>query len=65
VEDRPRRLAQAEAALDGKRPGREAFLAAADAVARAVVPLEDARYPARYRRGVAAAMTRRALESAA
>ncbi len=65
VEDKPRRLAQAEAALDGKRPGREAFLAAAQTVARAVAPLDDARYPARYRREVAAAMARRALESAA
>jgi aerobic carbon-monoxide dehydrogenase medium subunit len=65
VEGAPRRVAQAETALEGKRPGREAFLAAADAVARAVVPLNDARYPARYRRDVAAALARRALESAA
>lgn len=65
VEGTPRRIAQAEAALEGKRPGKEAFLAAADAVAQAVAPLDDARYPARYRREVAAAMARRALEGAA
>lgn len=65
VEDAPRRIAQAEAALDGKRPGKEAFLAAADAVARSVAPLDDVRCPAPYRREVARAMARRALERAA
>jgi carbon-monoxide dehydrogenase medium subunit len=65
VEDAPRRIAQAEAALEGRQPGQEAFLAAADAVARAVAPPDDARYPARYRRDVARAMARRALERAA
>jgi carbon-monoxide dehydrogenase medium subunit len=65
VEDAPRRIAQAEAALEGKRPGKEAFLAAADAVARSIVPLDDARCPAPYRREVARAMARRALERAA
>ena len=65
VEGRPRRIPQAEAVLEGKRPGDEAFRAAADAVAQTVVPLGDIRYPARYRRDVARAMTRRALESAA
>ena len=65
VEDAPRRIAQAEAALEGMRPGKEAFLAAAEAVARAVAPPDDVRYPARYRREVAQAMARRALERAA
>ncbi|HSB49443.1 MAG TPA: FAD binding domain-containing protein [Burkholderiales bacterium] len=65
VEDAPRRIAQAEAVLEGKRPGKEAFIAAADAVARAVSPPDDARNPARYRCEVAAAMARRALERAA
>ena len=65
VEGKPRRIPQAEAVLEGKRPGDEAFRAAADAVAQTVVPLGDIRYPARYRRDVARAMTRRALESAA
>lgn len=65
VEGKPRRIPQAEAALEGKRPGEDAFRAAADAVSRTVVPLDDIRYPARYRRDVARAMTRRALEGAA
>ncbi len=65
VEGKPRRISEAEAALEGKRPGKDAFRDAADAVARIVVPLDDIRYPARYRRDVARAMTRRALESAA
>lgn len=65
VEGKPRRMAQAEALLEGKRPGSDAFGAAADAVARSVAPLGDVRHPASYRRDVARAMTRRALESAA
>jgi aerobic carbon-monoxide dehydrogenase medium subunit len=65
VESAPRRIGEAEAALNGKRPGEEAFRAAADAVARTVVPVADIRYPARYRRDLAQAMTRRALEAAA
>jgi carbon-monoxide dehydrogenase medium subunit len=65
IEEAPRRIAQAEAALEGKRPGEAAFLAAADAVARAAAPLDDVRYPARYRREVARAMAHRALERAA
>jgi carbon-monoxide dehydrogenase medium subunit len=65
VEGAPRRIPGAERALEGKRPGREAFEAAADAAAQAVAPLEDIRYPTHYRRDVARAMVRRALESAA
>ena len=65
VEDRPRRIPQAEALLEGKRPGDEVFRAAADAVARSVAPLDDIRYPAEYRRDVVRAMARRALEDAA
>ncbi len=65
VEGKPRRIPQAEAVLEGRSPGIEAFRAAADAVALAVAPLDDIRYPAPYRRDVARAMTRRALESAA
>jgi carbon-monoxide dehydrogenase medium subunit len=65
IEEAPRRIAQAEAALEGKRPGEAAFLAAADAVARAAAPLDDVRYPARYRREVARAMAHRALERTA
>jgi carbon-monoxide dehydrogenase medium subunit len=65
VESAPRRIAQAEATLEGKRPGADAFRAAADAVAESVEPVNDIQYPARYRRDLARAMTRRALESAA
>ncbi len=65
VEGKPRRIPQAEAVLEGKRPGDEAFRAAANAVAHAVAPLDDVKYPVRYRRDVACAMTRRALEEAA
>lgn len=65
VENKPRRIPQAEAVLEGKRPGDEAFRAAADAVAHAVAPLDDVKYPVRYRRDVARAMSRRALEEAA
>ena len=65
VESAPRRIVEAEAALEGKRPGPDAFRDAADAVARSIAPLDDIRCPAHYRRDVARAMTRRALEGAA
>ncbi len=65
VEGRPRRIPEAESLLEGKRPGQETFRAAADAAARSVAPLDDSRYPAAYRRDLARAMTRRALEEAA
>jgi carbon-monoxide dehydrogenase medium subunit len=65
VEDRPRRIAAAEAALAGRAADAAAFREAAEAVAGAVSPLDEARYPATYRRDLARAMTRRALERAA
>jgi carbon-monoxide dehydrogenase medium subunit len=65
VEGAPRRIPEAERALEGKRPGREAFEAAAEAAAKSLAPLDDIRYPPPYRRDVARAMARRALESAA
>jgi len=65
VEGSPRRIGVAESMLEGQRPSGEVFRAAADRVARSVEPLEDARYSARYRRDLARALTRRALESAA
>ncbi len=61
----PRRIAEAEAALNGKAPGPEAFQAAGEAAAAAVEPLEDIQISAEYRRDLVLAMTRRALESAA
>lgn len=65
VEGTPRRIGAAEAMLEGQRPSGEVFRAAADRVAGSVEPLADARYSARYRRDLARALTRRALERAA
>lgn len=61
----PRRIAEAEAALNGKSPGPQAFEAAAVAAAAAIEPLEDIQISAEYRRDLVRAMTRRALDSAA
>jgi carbon-monoxide dehydrogenase medium subunit len=65
AESFPRRIAEAEAALNGKSPGPEAFHAAGDAAAAAIDPLEDIQTSADYRRDLVRAMTRRALDSAA
>lgn len=62
AEERPRRMASAEAALGGRAPGEEAFTAAADAAAEAVDPLEDIMTSAEYRRDLVRAVTRRALD---
>ncbi|MDH3240380.1 MAG: FAD binding domain-containing protein [Alphaproteobacteria bacterium] len=64
AEDRPRRIGQAEAALDGAAPGAPAFEAAARAVAEALDPMEDHATDAAYRRELAAALTIRALKRA-
>jgi aerobic carbon-monoxide dehydrogenase medium subunit len=64
VEPQPRRIAQAEQALTGKSPGKEAFAAAADAAMAAVDPLEDAITSADYRRDLTRTVVRRALEQA-
>jgi carbon-monoxide dehydrogenase medium subunit len=61
----PRRIAEAEAVLNGKVPGPEAFHAAGEAAAAAIEPLEDNQISAEYRRDLVLAMTRRALDSAA
>ena len=65
VEAQPRRIVEAEAALAGRPPGRSAFEAAAEAVAAAVDPLDDAIIGAEYRRDLSGTITRRALERAA
>jgi len=65
VEPLPRRIAQAEQALAGQAPGKEAFAAAADAAMAAVDPLEDAITSADYRRDLTRTVVRRALEQAA
>jgi len=65
AEDRPRRIAEAEAALTGKPPGEAAFRAAGEAAAEAVDPMSDPNNSAKYRRDLVRALTRRALEKAA
>jgi len=64
AEPKPRRIAQAEAALQGQKPGAEAFAAAADAAATAVDAMEDFNYSADYRRDLVRTVTYRALEHA-
>jgi carbon-monoxide dehydrogenase medium subunit len=64
VEPNPRRFQSAENALRGRKPGRAVYQDAADRVAEAVDPLSDPRYDAGYRRDLARAMVRRALEQA-
>ncbi|MDI3468836.1 MAG: Aerobic carbon monoxide dehydrogenase (quinone), medium chain [Pseudolabrys sp.] len=63
AEPHPRRIPEAEAALDGQAPGDMAFRAAAEAAAAAIDPLEDAQTDASYRRDLVRAVVRRALEA--
>jgi carbon-monoxide dehydrogenase medium subunit len=65
AEPNPRRVAEAEAALDGRTPGDAAFRAAAEATAAAIDPLEDHQTTGEYRRDLVRAVVRRALEHAA
>jgi carbon-monoxide dehydrogenase medium subunit len=58
----PRRIAEAEAALNGQSPSAAAFRAAAQATSDAVDPLEDHQTDAAYRRDLVRAVVRRALE---
>lgn len=60
----PRRIQAAERALEGAAPDAAAFARAAEAAALALDPMEDAMTDAAYRRDVARAVTRRALEQA-
>ena len=64
VEDRPIRAAAAERSLVGEEPGPELFAAAAEAAAHHVDPTSDLHASADYRRDLARAMIRRALERA-
>jgi carbon-monoxide dehydrogenase medium subunit len=61
----PRRIKEAEAALNGQAPGDQVFRAAAEAAVAAVDPLEDHQTSADYRRDLVRAVVRRALEQAA
>src|SRR6187200_781330 len=63
AEASPRRIGEAEAALNGQTPGDKAFRAAAEAAAGAIDPLEDHQTTAEYRRDLVRAVVRRALES--
>jgi carbon-monoxide dehydrogenase medium subunit len=65
AEPSPRRIHEAEVALDGKTPGDTAFRAAADAAASAIDPLEDHQTTGEYRRDLVRAVVRRALEASA
>jgi len=61
----PRRIAQAEAALNGQAPSDAVFRAAAEAAAATVDAMEDHQTSADYRRDLVRAVVRRALEQAA
>jgi carbon-monoxide dehydrogenase medium subunit len=63
AEPSPRRIPEAEAALNGQAPGDAAFRAAAEAASAAVDPLEDHQTDAAYRRDLVRAVVRRALEN--
>ena len=65
AEPSPRRIGEAEAALDGQAPGDKIFRAAAEAAAAAIDPLEDHQTTGDYRRDLVRAVVRRALEQAA
>lgn len=65
AEDRPRRITEAEASLDGAVPGPQVFSTAAELVHACLDPMTDATTDARYRRDLAATLTRRALQEAA
>ena len=65
AEERPRRIAEAEAVLAGRAPDDAAFRAAAEVTADAIDPLEDIQADAEYRRDLVRAVVRRALERAA
>lgn len=63
IEERPRRIEAAEAVLEGRRAGSEAFAEAAQAALAGLEPMEDATTSSLYRRDLAAVVIRRALES--
>ena len=63
AEPSPRRIAEAETALNGQTPGDAAFRAAAEAAASAIEPLEDHQTTGEYRRDLVRAVVRRALEN--
>ncbi|MGH6725052.1 MAG: FAD binding domain-containing protein [Pseudolabrys sp.] len=62
AEAKPRRMREAEAALNGQSPGDKILRAAAEAAATAIDALEDHQTNAEYRRDLVRAVVRRALE---
>jgi carbon-monoxide dehydrogenase medium subunit len=62
AEPSPRRIPEAEASLNGKASNAAVFVAAAEAAAKAIDPLEDHQTNADYRRDLVRAVVRRALE---
>jgi aerobic carbon-monoxide dehydrogenase medium subunit len=62
AESFPRRIREAETALNGNGSTDAVFRAAADAAAKAIDPLEDHQTNAEYRRDLVRAVVRRALE---
>ncbi len=65
AEPSPRRIPEAEAALNGQTPADKVFRAAAEAAVTTIDPLEDHQTNAEYRRDLVRAVVRRALEQAA
>lgn len=63
AEPSPRRIPEAEAALNGQTPADAAFRRAAESAALAIDPLEDHQTTAEYRRDLVRAVVRRALEN--
>jgi aerobic carbon-monoxide dehydrogenase medium subunit len=64
AEPRARRVAEAEAVLRGRAPGKEVFAQAGAAAAAAIDPLEDINNTAAYRRSLVRTLIERALEGA-
>ena len=62
AEASPRRIAEAESALNSQAPGDKIFRFAAEAAAGIIEPLEDHQTNAEYRRDLVRAVVRRALE---
>ena len=65
AEPKPRRIPEAERALDGQEPGPDVFAGAAEAAAKAVEAMDDSSYSADYRRDLVRTVTYRALDQAA
>jgi aerobic carbon-monoxide dehydrogenase medium subunit len=62
AEPMPRRITAAEAALNDKRPGAEAFRLAALIAADAIEPMDDSQISVAYRRDLVEVVVQRALE---